>query len=87
MKKVKMIISAAIVFTVVGSALAFKIKTIPDLLTCPQGICILQTSTTYSSIANGPEITPHPPLYKGTVGKPCDTQECPRYNGKVYNNQ
>jgi hypothetical protein len=87
MKRVRMIISAAVVFAVVGSALAFK-KSNPNLLLCSaSGVCIAQTTTIFSSAVNPPEIVNHPAVYTGTIGRPCDTQDCPRFNGKVYNNQ
>jgi hypothetical protein len=87
MKKIKMITNAAIIFAAVGSALAFKAKSNPNLLLCStSGVCIQQTNTIYSSQINGSPVT-HPNVYTGTVGSPCDTENCPRFVGKVYNTQ
>jgi hypothetical protein len=80
MKKIRMIVSATVVFAVVGSALAFKTVSNPDLLVCDtqKNICV-QPSTPYSTTGITP-LNPRPTVYKGIAGEECDTPECPKYD-------
>ena len=74
MKKVRMIVSAVVVFAVVGSALAFT-KGNPNLYFCnAQEVCVLAP---YSDIA-GPFIEPNPPaLFKPVTNFDCSaTGDC-----------
>lgn len=91
MKKVKMFISAAIIFAVVGSALAFKAKTNPNLYTCnPASLtCEIAAFSDFTAIQ---EIQNPGNLYKPNTGLHCSipgklTDPCPIYNGRVWTNE
>jgi hypothetical protein len=85
MKKFKLILSAVMVFAVVGSALAFKTKVHPNLFTCPNGITC--QSTPLSSFAAGSEIANPGNVYITTGNLDCTPAgDCKIYTGRVWNN-
>jgi len=98
MKKTRMILSALIIFAVVGSALAFKTKDAPDVLFCVVSThtCIDQTNPSFpsgaldystqqtSSIVTNPVITP----FTTTGNRDCSsTGDCKAYTGTIYINE
>jgi len=87
MKKTRMIVSAIAVFAVVGSALAFKAKTNPNLYTCPNGLCV---SANFHTTQGTQQINNPGNLYiaddNGTCGDA--TLKCSIYGAaKVWRNQ
>lgn len=88
MKRVKMIVSAAVVFAVVGSALAFKTVSNSNIRFCSEttGLCIAQTQG-YSTDVIGDVVTPPSTPYTGTVGAECGSAQCPEFTGDVHINQ
>ena len=76
MKNLRMILSAVIVFAAVGSALAFKTKTFPNLYECNlQNQCVISI---YSDI-DGEEVDNPPALYKPGANFNCGAQgDCKR---------
>ena len=82
-----MIVSAALVFAVVGSALAFKVSN-SNIRFCNEttGLCIAQTQG-YSTDVIGNPVTPPSTPFTGRVGAECGSEDCPEYENPVYINQ
>lgn len=91
MKRLRMILSALIIFAVVGSALAFRAAQEPDLLICNVATWKCEAQPPgyfYSSVPKGPSVSPEFEVYDGVIGDPCkeDNDPCQKYEGPVYEN-
>lgn len=86
----KKIISAALVFAVVGSALAFKTKLHPDIFKCNTTTFLCEkypNGFNYSSQTGSQTNRPSNP-YKGNLGDDCSTSTspCTPYAGQIFIN-
>lgn len=84
MKKVRMFLTAAVVLSIVGSALAFDAKINPNLNFCQAGKCVAAPyhTTTGTAIANPGN------LFAGTRGANCPSAQCSAYTAPtVFQNQ
>jgi hypothetical protein len=90
MKNVKMVLSAALILSVVGSALAFRTKIQPDIFRCVNFKCVkYENNLPYSSLAGSPVARPQSP-FKGIENDECNVSAespCKPYAGTVFLNQ